>query len=273
MSADALTMPVPRFPEADQAWTSLMRRSYDELVERHLLSTRTAPPERLEYAWAALANDYRELACVAYAAGDPLDAVRNLLVAWSRAHLEVVKCRGTGQSGAAAPPPKEYSTGNSRSTYLAMCAALAAADRATARSLAPFVWDPPHASYVGPTSVICTTEQQTLAYALKFELLDDRGRAEEELARLTRVSEDAVGEMLMLRGIVETSPARFLDGLGRTLANHARRAAEKPNYRVAKYFLCLPALGLAALALEHHVATCEQLPADNVYLPRELIAP
>jgi hypothetical protein len=270
MNADTLPMPVPRLPDADEAWTAAMRRTYEDLLQRHLALTKTAPPERLVYAWDAVANDYRELACVGYAAGDPLDRVRVLLEGSSRAHLELVRRRGADEGDA--NTAREYATGNACSTYEAICGALAVGDRATARALAPLVWDPPGAEYVGPNSVICTDERQVLAYALRFELLDDRGRADQHLKRLTRVTQDAVGEMLMMRGILETRPELFLDGLTRTLAVHEHAARDKANYRVAKYFLCLPALGLSALALEHGLVAREQLTADNVYLPRDLIA-
>jgi hypothetical protein len=145
-------------------------------------------------------------------------------------------------------------------------------DMGLATSMAPLVWDPPGARYVAPNSLICTTSQQALAYALRHHLLGENDRAKEQVKRLTRVTEDVVGEMLMLRGLVESEPARIKNGLPRVLDWHASVAAEPENYRVAKYFLCMPALGLATLALRQKLLAREDLPADNVYAPRDLIA-
>jgi hypothetical protein len=264
-------MPKPRFPEVDAEWTSHMRQSYERLLEQDRARTQTAPPERQAYAWDAVGNDCRELAYVLYASGESLDRVRALLADSAQAHLELVKRRATGDGGPSSPRPQEYATGHSCSTYLAICMAETSGEGDLARALAPFVWDPPGASYVAPNSVICTTDQQTIAYTLKHVVLNRDADAQEQLRRLTRVPEDVIGDKLMIRGIIERDRGRVLDGHSRVLAWHERVAAEKANYRVAKYYLSLPALGLSAVALQRGVVALNDLPADNPHFPRDLI--
>jgi hypothetical protein len=259
----------PRFLEVDDTWATALQQSYERLLAQHLDAIAKTPPERLIYAWAAVANDYRELAHVLYASGEPLDRVRELLVSSARAHLELATLRRAGAP--CTVDPSLYSTGNSRSTYLAICMALIGGQSNLALALAPLVWDPPDASYVAPNSVICTDMQQALAYAMKYALLENRDEAEAQLAHLTRVPEDIVGELLMMRGLISAQPERLLKGIVLALAWHAREAAEPDNYRVPKYFLCVPALGLAARGLQRGLVAREQLPANDVYFPRDLI--
>jgi hypothetical protein len=266
---------LPRFQAVDATWSAVVRQSYEANLARHLAALQDATEARRIHAWNSVAHDRRQLALVLYATGEPLGVCRRLLLESARAHLEVVRLRGTEQSAANDPrfvPPTEYSKGNSRVTYLAICMALIGGDMDLARALAPLVWDPPDANYVGPKSVLCTTSQQALAYALRYLLVDMKDQALAQLHRLTRVTGDVVGEMLMLRGLVEADSARMADGLRRELDWHAAEASERTNYRVARYFLCIPALGLTALAQRDGLLDRDKLPADDVYFPIDLIA-
>jgi hypothetical protein len=155
--------------------------------------------------------------------------------------------------------------------YNSVWMALTTGEDDLARSIAPFIWDPPTAGYVGENSILCATSRQTLAYAMKYFLLGRTEESQKELALLMRVTEDVVGEMLMIRGIVEADPTRFLDGLSRALASHTKLASAKENFRVPDYFLCFPALGASALALRRGVVTPDYLPVGNVYFPNDLI--
>lgn len=262
--------PAVPFPDLDATWLAALRASYGEALQRHRAVAAVAAPERAMFAWDAVANDGRQLLALDHAAGAPADALRRSLADAARAHFEVVTRRG---ASGALPPGGDFATGHSRSTYLAICMALAGGDAALARSLAPFVWDPPSASYVGPGSVLCTPEQQALADALKHSLLGDDRAAGLALGRVTRISGEGIGELLMLRGLVEDDARRFLDGLARQLDAQARLAAEAGPRRLPDGLLCLPALGLAALALRRGCVSVEQLPAGNACFPRDVIAP
>jgi hypothetical protein len=261
-----------RIPEIDEDWIETMRQSYEGWLARHLAAIPNSSEERLLYAWNAVAGDYRHLAFLFYSAGESLDRVRSLLVETARAHLMMASLRG-GENGDSTPNKlSDYSTGNSRDTYLAICMALTAGELDIARSLAPLVWDPADARYVGPRSALCTDKQQALAYTLKYLLLDQKDQAEAQVGRLTIVERYVEGEFLTLSGLVRAKPRRILDGISAALDWHARQAAKKENYRFTEYFLCLPALGLAAYALRLGMLTYEQLPENNVHFPRDLIA-
>jgi hypothetical protein len=261
-----------RIPEVDEDWIEMMRQSYEGWLARHLAAIPNSSEERLLYAWNAVAGDYRHLAFLFYSAGESLDRVRSLLVETARAHLMMASLRG-GENGDSTPNKlSDYSTGNSRDTYLAICMALTAGELDIARSLAPLVWDPADARYVGPRSALCADKQQALAYTLKYLLLDQKDQAEAQIGRLTIVERYVEGEFLTLSGLVRAKPRRILDGISAALDWHARQAAKKENYRFTEYFLCLPALGLAAYALRLGMLTYEQLPGNNIYFPRDLIA-
>jgi hypothetical protein len=260
-----------RFPEIDADWAQTLRQSYEAQRTRHRAAIPLAPPAREIYAWDALANDCRELAFVYYASGEPLERVREMLHEAARAHLEVVRRRGTPEAPVPLGPT-EFATGHSCSTYQAICMAFIAGDRRLAEALAPLVWDPEPARYVGPESVLCTTEQQTLAFTMRYLAAGIDDQAARELASLVRPTGEVVGEFLALRGILERDEARLRDGLQRALAWHAQQAREPHNVRIPQYYLCVPALGLAALAVERGVIGRGALPASDPYFPRELIA-
>ena len=260
----------PRFSEVDVGWAQSLRESYQQLLAQHLDAIQKALPNRQIFAWQAVANDYRQLALVLYASGEPVDTVRGLLCDAARAHLGMVRLRGNEQSGCE-PTALDYSVGNSCSTYRAICEALLAHDLDLAQVLATFVWDPPEARYVGPTSVVCTDLRQGAAYALRYLLLDEVDQANAVLASRDRLPEDVVGEYLMLRGLVSNSGERVVKGVTLALAAHARLANEPENYRVPDYFLHIPALGLASCALQRGLLTLADLPSRDVYLPRDMI--
>jgi hypothetical protein len=148
---------------------------------------------------------------------------------------------------------------------------MAAGDFGLARNLAPFLWDPPDARYIGPGSTVGTVRAQAVAYALKELLLDERSRAQAHLDTVQRAPEDLIGELLMVQALVSAEPTRFLKGISMALAWHTKQARQRP--KVVDLFLCVPALGLAAYAINAALISPEDLPADQVYLPVDLIAP
>jgi hypothetical protein len=265
----------PRFPDVDPSWAESMLRTYEERLRQHSASVPTAPPERLAYAWNALAGDYREIALLEYAAGAPIENCRDFLVKGAKAHLEVVKIRGTGSHRNPLSPGVQFgddATGNSCSTADAICIAMTAADWQLALDLAPYVWDPPTASYIGPTSVLCTSNQQTAALLLRDYLMENVDGVISRLRAVHDLDAPDAGGLLMIEGIATESRVKLAAGFRRLLAVHAATAARAENYRVPEHFLCIPALGLAALALLRGTIKRDDLPRDNPHFPPELIA-
>ena len=261
----------PSSPAPDAGRVAALRTSFQDGLRRHLAAAAVAPPERLLFARDAVANDRRQLVGLAGAVGTAPAEMRRLLVEAARAHLDTVRCRGTAD--APRVPPEQLSTGHSRSTYLAMCMALAGDDAALARDLARFVWDPPGASYAGPGSVLCSPAQQALAEALKHLLPGDAAAAARALGGVTRIDGDGIGELLMLRGLVEGDAQRLLDGLARQLDAHARRVADEGAAAAPEAAVCLAALGLAALAVGRGLVPAARLPLGHACFPRAVIAP
>jgi hypothetical protein len=63
-----------RFPGRDPKLAAIVRKSYEDQLSRDREALPRAAPERLIYGSAAVANDLREVAFLAYADGDPLPA-------------------------------------------------------------------------------------------------------------------------------------------------------------------------------------------------------
>lgn len=264
-------MSATRLPGVDKDFLSRLRASLEPQLTADLANLPSFAPAREIYGWAALANDYRNLAMVAYAAGDSPDECRRLLRECARAHLEMVKRRGNGAAREpGVPPPAEYATGNSWETFVAVCMALAACDWDLAANLAPWIWDPPNQTWLAPNSVICTTHQRQIAKAMKEFLLGDPKAAELSLGSMRNIREDVIGDMLMLRAIVLRDRARLLKGLGLALSWH-RRMAEAEDFDPV-YFMATTALGLASMALHEGLIASSDLPSGEAYFSNELIA-
>jgi hypothetical protein len=142
---------------------------------------------------------------------------------------------------------------------------------ALARALAVCLWDPPDASYVAANSVLVTNNQQSLAYALRCLLVEGPERTMEEL-RSMRGARPDLGTEAIIRGLATADRASILAGIDSALDAHAREAQKKVNHRVTDYFLCIPVLGLSALALSRGLLALPELPADDRYAPWTLIA-
>jgi len=126
------------------------------------------PPDEIDdQAQAALAAGYhRDLGLLRYADGAPLDDVRALVRRATEYTLALFRLRAPREPWRSADEVDESLT-NSRRALEALELALAGGAPELATTLAPLVWDPPDATYIGPTSVVCTPEEQRLAYALR----------------------------------------------------------------------------------------------------------
>lgn len=170
------------------------------------------------------------------------------------------------------PGEVDHSLTNSKKGMLAACVALAAGREESARAVASLIGDPPGASYLGESSVVCTFDEQRLAYA--FKALLTGGGGADSLARL-ELSDAATAalrhEAAMMRALGLRDAGLFLEGLEGLLREHRRAATAPDAYHWPETYLSLHGLGLAVCALRAGLIETGQLPADDVYLPRDLL--
>ncbi len=163
------------------------------------------------------------------------------------------------------PGTKDFSATNSKDAYEYACLGFAIGEEGLAREQAAMTWDPPDADYIGPRSEVCTPNQQSLAYGLRLHL---EGKVDESLVMLSRVRTlpgDYVGlQAQLLKSIVQRESNAFVRTLEALLAKH--EAISKRNKLRPTYYICIPALGMTAMAIKAGIVTLQQLPR-NVYLP------
>lgn len=126
-----------------------------------------APDDLDDQAQGALAAGYhRDFGLLRFADGAPLGEVRTHFRRATEYMIAVFRARAPRAAWQRADNVDESMT-NSWSGLEAMELALSCGAIDLAETLAPLVWDSPDATYVGPTSVVCTLDQQRLAYALR----------------------------------------------------------------------------------------------------------
>jgi hypothetical protein len=178
---------------------------------------------------------------------------------------------GDGADGAdAASASADFSLTNSRRGLLAMQVAVLAGDRSLVERVAALVGDPPDATYVGPDSVVCTQEEQGLAYALKAYLLGRTAVAYFHTAGLATSATSIRVQAVAIDALIRRERQDFLSALAELLAAHADLAVNPDRAREPRRFVAIPALALAALALDGGIVTRDQLP-DDPYLPLSLL--
>jgi hypothetical protein len=261
--------------------------------------TESEPPKRPQIAQSFLASDYETIGQFSYAMGYPMERVREAFTRAAQAYVRVFELRGTEgvfpvtvvqldpskDPGDPArvidmrplhpPGSKDHSLTNSREGLKAVYVALAAGQYGLAERLAALLWDPPDARWLKPKSVICTPNEQHLAYAVQKLFVADRAAAESELAKINIRRKDEVPlrfQSTMVRGLAAERPDLFRQGLDELLSWHGAEASLERNRYEKLFYLCLPGAGLSALALRRGLVSPSQLPHDNVYLPLELVS-
>jgi hypothetical protein len=282
-----------RIATIDEASAKRVLASWLHAKEKTLNLIRSEPERLKQTRYASLAMEFTEIGLFHYALGFALDEVRDDFLEAARAHLVVIELRGTEApfpvtvlrfdparpneppQEIARPDPaaKDYSSGNSKQAMEAAMLALIAGEHALAGRLALSIWDPPNARYIGPESEVCTPNELHLASALRELFKADKNAAAKELAQV-RMRRKREGNILpakkMLEGIAKGERGLFVQGLEGLLEWHAEEAQRPNNPRYAEFYLCLPGLGLTILAIRAGLVKLDDLPADNVYLPRSL---
>lgn len=227
-------------------------------------------PEDLEGgAQGVLQAGYaRDAGLLAYAEGHPLAEVRVLLRRSAEYTLAVFQARvDPDEAGDASGA----SLTNSRRGREALELALACGAVDLARALAPLVWDPPGAGYLGPGSVVCTAEEQATAYALRDLLLGCPSDALAEVRSVAVVSRSEADRLAVLSALACGDHARFAWALSELHRCHLDRVRHPGRLDDLEDLLDLPALAYAALG-RHIFPDPVPLPAD-AFLPLDLGTP
>jgi hypothetical protein len=269
-------------------WTESLRKT------RELMA---ADPGRLvQTRYDFIAGYLEHMALSSYALGHPFEEIRDLLRQSVEAHEEVVRLRGTQdpfpvtvyvlnpnlpptdpnyarQEPGHPPGTKEFSLGNAGDSYRATFLALISGQPELARRVALQIWDPPKPGWVGYHKyATCTINEQRLAFALrKFYEGDDEGAL--KLVRMIGPTRQERGGVLeqaaMWKALLEANPTRFTNALTDLLHVHKKGALmDKTD---SNRFVCVAGLGLSVLALSRGLVDLKQLPADNPFLPSELL--
>jgi hypothetical protein len=268
------------FPNFDQAWAAQLAE-YCADAYAGFLEIPDGDVTQVDYALAA--DPALDCACVTYALGAEADDVWRWVVRAAYLLDQVFALRGgtppmpvsivdaSGEHHDVTPSGPDQSLTNSRRGLLAMQAALIAGDRALAEQIAELVGDPPDASYLGPDSVVCTPDDQALAYALKALLL---GQIAVAVFHIGGVGESAPPilrrQAAALYTLIDQDQGGFLAALVGLIDAHAAEAAIPENAREPRRFLNLPALALARLALDAGLVRRDVLP-ESIYLPLSLL--
>lgn len=296
-------MIVPRIKSIDQSWASQLMQ-YNEQGRLELLrelGERQEGGTQLEYAM--LADHCHDLGLLHYAMGSSYEQVRQYLTEAALAYLRVFRLRGTQPAFSAtlvelppvspnlpatdssesamethagevlrrplhSPGESDYSLTNSRTGLRAMYLALTVGQQDLARRIAELVFDPVDATYIGPNSEVCTPNEQRLAYALKSHLLANS--IENLQLMLVEHPQQCLAQAVVIKALNAQNPHAFLSALNQLLSEH-QRWAKSDSHRL-EGFLCLPGIGLSASGLLEGLIELESLPAENVYLPRPLLA-
>lgn len=243
-------------------------------------------------SYASRADAYACLGLYRYGLGFSLDLVRTPLSRAAVAHQKVLELKGTEGSIPAYQAnvwpdglgelvkvqdetKPDYSLSNSVSTYKHVCIALCVGEFKLACDLAREIWDPPNAPYLGKKGRIgCTEEAVGLAYAVRGYFEGAKEEALRSLESLGDPRSDAmqVHQRTLWLALVSRNGDAFIRALEAYLSWHEIESTRTEMNRLdCERFICIPALGLASLAMEEGMVAEEALPKDNVFLPLSLI--
>ena len=138
--------------------------------------------------------------------------------------------------------------------------ALVAGDPALVKRIAAMIGDPTNATYVGPDSVVCTTEEQGLAYAMKAFLLGQTAVAYFHTAGLAGSSSPVREQAVAIDALINRDLGAFLAVLNEMLAAHVDAARDPHHVHEPRYLIAIPLLALATLA--NSLGTFVDAPSD-----------
>ena len=264
-----------RFKDVDRAWLDALLINFSGYLTKARQEIEHSDGRLLQAALMSVHRSADTLARLRFATNEPIDSVRDLLSESAAAYLAVQRDEAS-----------HWGRTHSGHSLDALYVTSAIGSLALARAIAEVTWDPPDSQIIAPDSVVCTTAEQHLAYAVKGIILDDLEATaiEAKLARTTR--EDLQLQVAMVRALLRRTQAPFLEALVKLLAWNLRLArSTQRESRIERVWspptpdlgflktdplLCMPALGLAGLALRMKLLRVQDLPSDP-HFPHELL--
>jgi hypothetical protein len=230
---------------------------------------------RGQSSWYFQANDLVRLAKTAYALDLPLAETRSWLRQATHAYRQLFALRGTSFSqrgsfkeGKLVPVETVPTDGyTSVDSFNAALAALTLGDIHLARELVDLAGHSPNAALVSPRSQVCTTNQQTLSYALNALVASDMEIAAHEAGKLAVRRATRVQQQIALTISAIATNHDVLAERDALLFYHEKLASQRDNQHDSDYWLCLPALGLSFLAVHFGQYESADLETDSVYCP------
>ena len=238
-----------RLEQVEPVWL----REVLEFLEASVGELRAAADTQVGFA--LLADQALDLGLVRYAGGASTDAVREPLAEAAGAIVRVFELREA--------PDADRSLANARRSLLGMYLAAAVGQPGQAEALARLAGDAPASGTGG-------IEEQQLAAALRALLLERGQEALDALPPLGRADPELDAQTAAVAALVRGEPGSCRFALEALLERHAAAAPQHPRDPLS--FACVPALGLAALALGHGVVRRDELPSDDVFLPLKLLS-
>ena len=252
-------------------------------IEKYARTADDVPKERLAHRLVSLCEVHGDAACLYYAAGRPLDTVRQHLLESARHFEAIVERRDEARAGnleEVSPPyyaggfVEDFSAVNSALSMTLSFYARLGGDTDLAPRLAAAIWDPDKPKYMALKPgkyVVLTVADQQLAYAYREYLAGNAEAVGDHLARVRTLDETVRAERELARAVTTPSSETFCERLDDSLALHtklARRPAYKTNPR---HLLAVRPLGWTQLALQANIVDLEQLPSDHPYFPVGLL--
>lgn len=237
-----------------------------------------------------LASHYYDVAIYLYIKGNTMNVIRKNFQQAAIVYGQIVELRILGKVPLqfVSTDPKEmswfftpeknpekyrpdYAWTDGRHSLKYAFAAIVSRDQTISRYIISNIWEPEDASYLAPNSVTTTTDEHFFSYALREFILKNH---EQALDFLDKVSDDdtyLTNQKNMLQAIIKINQVNFTENLHQLLDKHQKEALKKKNHKNPDWFLCLSALGLSKLALQHQIIDLADLPVDHLFFPREFL--
>jgi hypothetical protein len=276
-----------RLQFVDQKWLKDLLLNRKNYIEKKLQLILTNKDHLAQHHISGLDRDTKTCAYLQYAAGEPLKEVARSFAKAAQAYYELVKLRIAKQGlpvllkdpnliylwNVITPEshPEQYcpdhSLTNSRQSLKYLFAIMTVGQWDLAQDIAATIWDPEDASYIDTNSEVCTIADQELAYAMREYMEGNLNWAYQHLEQVRTIDWEIIFQAQMLSAILDELPEDLLAKLAEYLKYHQIQALRKENIHEKEYFMCMPAMGLAALAMSKGLVEIAQLPQTDPFFP------